>query len=545
MDDHVAAVCRRFMARPGYRLINGRQVFLPLHSVALRVFVVEKRPVPVIEEFLLKLISKAVRRPGELAGLLGVEPRIIHNRLVGLRRDELIDIEGDADAEPECHLTRKGVSLAHNLVQERMKEITLPNVMFNALIKKPVSIGTASGERFLRERDLPEDPPAIRIQPNGVALPTEDYFSVTDLNRIIDRSPLMRREHVSIAAVRGIVDKGGLFFEPAVMLEYESRGETHNPSVRFVVDGVLNEEYEQAFANANGYEVCRHLLSPHEESLRERLSRNTSPAVISSLGDIEAADEIGDQIAAAEQELADTVEAANAAREEFVGAAPPKEQRPTSDRADTRQLLREEIAQAREIIAAGEQAKSEFEGKIEDLRKQLETLRERASAMKVQRLWTTEIRVKFDEAIRTAKERLLIISAFISSEVVTDAFVSQLDKLLKNGCQIWIGYGMEANTQQQRADRSRPIWRDAEERLLELAGRHGTRCVVRDLNGSHIKRVICDTRFTIGGSFNYLSFRGEAGRGGRLRQEESELIVDPQYCQSLYDLYLKSKLYFG
>jgi hypothetical protein len=545
MDDNVAAVRRRFMSRPGYRLLDGRQVVFPLHSVSLRVFVVEKRPVPVIEEFLLKLISKGVRCPSELAGLLGVEHRIVHSRLVALRRDELIEIQGDAGSEPECHLTGKGFSLAHNLVQERLKEITLPNVMFHSLLNKPVSIGTASAQRYLRERDLPQDPPAIRIQPNGVRMPTEDDLTVGELNRVIDRSLHMRREHASVAAVRGIIDTGGMFFEPAVMLEYEARGDTASRSIRFVVDGVVREEYEEAFAAANGYEACRHLLTPHEETLRERLARSVNPAVLANLGDIEAAEEVSDQIVATEQELRDAQEAIKAVREDGQVASGPQSAQVAADRADTRQLLRQKLAEAEAVIATRTSAADELDAKVQSLSSQLASLQAKAAAMKVQRLWTTEIRHKFQEAIRDARERLLIISAFISSDVVNDAFVTQLDKLLRNGCRIWIGYGMDANNAQRVAERNRPAWRDAEDRLLELSERHGTRCVVRDLKGSHVKRVICDASFTIGGSYNYLSFRGERDRGGRLRQEECELIVDPSYCESLYAEYLRNKMFFG
>ena len=544
MEDYVAGVCRRGMSRPGYRLINGRQVFLPILSVSLRVFVIEKRPVQVIEEFLLKLINKGVRRPSELAGLLGLESRIVHGRLVALRRDELIDIDGEAGSEPECLLTRKGFSLAHNLVQERMKEITLPNVMFHSLLRKPLSIGTSSAQRYYREHELPDNPSAIRIQPNGVRAPTEDDLTVTDLNRAIDRSAYMRREHASIAAVRGIVDKGGVFFEPAVMLEYESRGDAHTRSVQFVVDGVLNESYETAFTAANGYEVCRHLLSPRDESLRERLARHATPEIVAALGDIDAAEEVGDQIVAIEQELHDAEEAAKAASEGLPVASPSPKPEPDSDRADTRQVLRAELATAQAEIQAGRIASDERDAKVTQLNSQLAALRASAAAMKVQRLWTTEIRMKFQEAISTAKERLLIISAFISTDVITNEFAGQLDKLLKKGCKVWVGYGMEPNSRQQ-AERARPTWQEAEERLLEIASRHPGKCTVRDLNGSHVKRVICDARFTMGGSFNYLSFRGEHDRRGKLRQEECELIVQPEYCEELYRTYLNNRLFFG
>jgi hypothetical protein len=74
----------------------------------------------------------------------------------------------------------------------------------------------------------------------------------------------------------------------------------------------------------------------------------------------------------------------------------------------------------------------------------------------------------------------------------------------------------------------------AQAALKELATAHPKSVVVKDVGDSHEKRVLCDVRFTMGGSFNFLSFTGQARRG-RLRHEGADYIEDHAYCERLWD----------
>ncbi len=88
------SVARRFAYRPGCRFVGAQEVGIAVFVVDLRVIVVESKEIPPIDEFLLRSLALAIERPPELATFLGLDERTVENRLVELRRAELIEIAG-------------------------------------------------------------------------------------------------------------------------------------------------------------------------------------------------------------------------------------------------------------------------------------------------------------------------------------------------------------------------------------------------------------------------------------------------------------------
>ncbi|MBM3216042.1 hypothetical protein FJZ36_14130, partial [Candidatus Poribacteria bacterium] len=162
---------------------------------------------------------------------------------------------------------------------------------------------------------------------------------------------------------------------------------------------------------------------------------------------------------------------------------------------------------------------------------------------KVKFLWTPEIRAKFREAIETARERLLILSGFISSDVVNEQFETSLRNALNRGVRVWIGYGFDKESRRGEDQRAQPGWLEAENVFKRLKNEFPECFIYRDLQRSHEKRLICDNRFTFGGSFNLLSFSGEARRNRKLRHEGADLIEDAAYCDEQFDWY--QRLFFS
>jgi phosphatidylserine/phosphatidylglycerophosphate/cardiolipin synthase-like enzyme len=218
------------------------------------------------------------------------------------------------------------------------------------------------------------------------------------------------------------------------------------------------------------------------------------------LGRLDDVEELATRVVAADQEIAD-------ARQELESV----------ERADTRQVLLEKIAA------------------LEEEKRKVEAERD---ARKAKYLWTPEIRNKLWEALETAKERLLILSGWISSEIVNDDFLTALRAALRRGVRVWIGYGFDKGNARGEESRRRRDWQEAEDSLKAVHKEFSSTFVYRDVARSHEKRLICDNRFTFGGSFNLLSFSGEQRGRGKLRHEGADLIEDPEYCEELYQRYL-------
>jgi phosphatidylserine/phosphatidylglycerophosphate/cardiolipin synthase-like enzyme len=109
------------------------------------------------------------------------------------------------------------------------------------------------------------------------------------------------------------------------------------------------------------------------------------------------------------------------------------------------------------------------------------------------------------EAMRSAKERLIIISPWIRAAVVDDAFISELKALLKRKVDVHIGYGLGS------ADSAGPKDIKALNRLKGLTSNHQNFHLVH-LGDTHAKVLIVDVSQLVITSFNWLSFAGDPGR---------------------------------
>jgi len=502
-------IARRFAVREGCRFIGYKAVGIGVFSMSLRVLALEPREVPPIEEFLLRLMREGVEDVGELSQLLGLDSPIVRNRLVELRRNELIDVRTrDSDGDNiTCVLTERGVEVTQNMKREVMREITLPPVIFHGILRKPVQLGERARRQYLRPRDANDDGLTL-VRPIPQRAPRPEEIDVEQLDRVFKRDSGTRAgaRQCDIVAIKSVLKRVTTLYEPAVMLEFETIDSSRERQVAFAVEGQLSEEYELCFARSRGAEVLTDIMTPRDEPLAQRLRKMVSSRVaLDRLGRLDDVEELATKVVAAEQQIEDV----RAELEEV-------------DRVDTRQVLREKIAE------------------LEEDKRQVEAER---NARKVKYLWTPEIRKKLWEAIKSAKERLLILSGWISSEVVNDDFLNVLRAALQRGVRVWIGYGFDKGNPRGEESRSRKDWQAAEDAFKAVRKEFPSTFVYRDVARSHEKRLICDNKFTFGGSFNLLSFSGEQRGRGKVRHEGADLIEDPEFCEELYQRYLK--LFFG
>jgi len=149
------------------------------------------------------------------------------------------------------------------------------------------------------------------------------------------------------------------------------------------------------------------------------------------------------------------------------------------------------------------------------------------------------------EALLEAKQRLLIISPWIRHQVVNWEFLSALEAALRRGVQVYIGYGIddgEAN-KGNAAQSKLPITPQAERELNKLAQKHKNFKFVY-VGNTHRKSLVCDDRFAVTTSFNWLSFRGDTGKP---RDERGWVVRKKQYVDLQFkdDLSLLEQGYRG
>src|SRR4051812_34543979 len=77
-------VAERYHDRSGFRLIDYREVVLPMYSVATRLLTLTRKPVAVIEEFCLRAIAAKLSDPQMVADFYGLDSRVVNAALAGL-----------------------------------------------------------------------------------------------------------------------------------------------------------------------------------------------------------------------------------------------------------------------------------------------------------------------------------------------------------------------------------------------------------------------------------------------------------------------------
>jgi hypothetical protein len=497
VDQHVSpeSVARRYAHRPGCRFVGFQEVAIAVFLMDVRVVLLKPRPVPPIDEFLLRGLSLRIDRPETLANLLGLDPRTVQNRLVELRRAEFIDVHGQPSSnEVHCVLTTKGQEVTKTLVQEEYTEDTI-KVTYHGFLRRPILV---TPDSLLRPQDIRETQMTpIRAIPSRY--PRPDEISLDELSDVIRRLWKRRGKEKppELISVRSVLKGVKTMYLPAVMLQYELTGGLRKQQqVAFAVDGVVDEEYERAFAACCAAEKLPEILLPSFKSTPQLVSEYVPSHIARELGNLEGVDEIVEQLEVASERIDSRTDRLE-----------------STDQPDTRQMLREELERER----------------MEKARLERELAKRR-----VRRLRTFDCARLLGEALESAKERLVILSAFLSTDAVDQGFLRRLENALKRGVRVWIGYGMGKQGERQQQREVSANWSAAEAKLQSLQTRFRDQFELRDFGDTHEKILLCDKEFVVSGSYNWLSFKANP-RSKKRRQEDALLVTVPEVIEKYFD----------
>ncbi len=132
-----------------------------------------------------------------------------------------------------------------------------------------------------------------------------------------------------------------------------------------------------------------------------------------------------------------------------------------------------------------------------------------------------------NRALDSAKKRLLIISPWVKGGVVNTDFAAKLERRVRAGVEVHIGYGIGPD------DSGSDEW--ALRKLDTLAKRHQGKFDFVRLKNTHAKILIYDGIW-INTSFNWLSFRGDPNR--TFRMEEGTLVQIPSEVDKAFAHYV-------
>jgi phosphatidylserine/phosphatidylglycerophosphate/cardiolipin synthase-like enzyme len=150
--------------------------------------------------------------------------------------------------------------------------------------------------------------------------------------------------------------------------------------------------------------------------------------------------------------------------------------------------------------------KQRYEKEIQELQKEVEELREKAGDVEVLQMY--QHRNLLLDALNDTKERLIVISPWLNLDAINFEFLNHLQNALNKNIDIFIiyGFGDKKNVEEKALRQLNLIKKNAKKGRLYLHRR-------KDI---HSKVLICDDKYLVITSLNWLSFAGDPQRGSRI-----------------------------
>jgi hypothetical protein len=488
---------RRYDNRPGFDLVSCKEVGLPVYKITVQALTQLRKPIPPIEEYVLKAINVGLSSEEDIGGFLGLEPPIIRDALINLRMSEYIDLIAPDDSLMQVwNLTKKGEGTLRN-AKIIVPEKRIFDINFDGLLRYPRWYGHLESRFLLKAKDL-RDNDIIEIEPSPKKPPELSDLKREDVDAIIRKiegaSKAKVKQVRDLLALKAI-ERRQRFFQPALILIYKAK-DSDDVQVAFAIDAVLSNEHEDAFARAKGVKKLR-LLEALRESTPQKLATEVLGPEFVDRAPLQQVEAIKEEVSAAQAQIEIT--------------------RNTLERTEDKK---------EKLIL--EQQLQEAQQQIEKLQVKLDSL---LAAVPMRWLEMYEHRPLLEQAIQDSQKRLMIISPWIRANVVNKQFIEQLEKLLKRDVQLLIGYGLGKDED----DKKYPSDIQAEKNLKKLANQYKDNFILKRLGDTHAKILVSDAKFAVTTSFNWLSFKGDRDR--TFRDERGTLVSDLQKIDELFDSY--------
>ena len=328
----------------------------------------------------------------------------------------------------------------------------------------------------------------FEIQTNPPKRPTPSEISAPEIERLFARSGANDGQRRDILCIRGLESKSiKKRFIPAIALFFISHDEA-DIQIGFVVDNKLSEEHATAFAGTSSFlEIISHFRKGSGEQKTEMQH---------VLQDVQLA-------AFPPSDVDDSVRAQTSLRDEAASGlsdAPPDERRDL--------LVKLKVAEER-----------------------LQELEQHAKNVRFRYLSVVDHPPLLADAVKTAKNRILIISPWISAAVVNGEFLRSLESTLRRGAKVYVGYGISGEQHTKPIDQNYGL-----KQLVALSNKYPEFHLKR-FGNTHAKVLIKDSEFSATTSFNWLSFKGDPNR--TFRDEQGVLVQDAQSIDAKFEELLR------
>lgn len=475
---------RHHRRRPGFHLVDYEEVALPVYSLSLRVITLAHKKVPPIEEFVLRSVAAGMSGQDDVVAFLGLQPSVVRAALVSLAQTESLALAGLPGSRAQTLLmTQKGRAVLDDseVIVPEERSITLH---FDGLLRKVELLGWTEllQPKEIRDRGLVEIPsfPARKPIVSDLKLP--------EVEQLIRSTGSVGDQRKDLLAIRGIERATRLFREAVALIYVADYGS--EVQVSFAMDGKLFENHERAFALAGGLKKMG--LSTGDLFAQDvQQWDDLDPGLLNSMGKEDRVETLQDEIAKADTTVQQSIR--------------------DLDKCDSVQekiALSARLDQARLILV--------------DKQRELERFR-------VRELCCYDCSPLLDDALASAKKRLVIVSPNVTAKVLNREILKRFQELLTSGVMIFITIG-DPSAQRTMRDQA------AVQNLFDLARANTRMFIVRD---PHMRRSVLgvDDIFVALAAFDWLGHTGDLHR--QFARRQGVVIRDPEKVRLIlapYDL---------
>ncbi|MFE2595775.1 hypothetical protein ACFXCZ_04600 [Streptomyces sp. NPDC059396] len=256
MTDSTSIAARRFSdMHPGFELVHAEEAAVPVSWLTLELLAQERRPLPVVDEFVLRLTNRGIDQVAAIASVLGLDDEAVQAAVAQQLSAETVDYRPDRRGGRMVVLTPAGKRAVTDLSTTTPQRVEQPQ-SFDRLLWEPTS---HTSSELINNADTK--------QQNLITLPSRRTYDVTTdditaraLNHLLERQSRSQETSVEILTVEGIIRQPRRYL-PAVLLVFSATG-FDDVRLSVIIDDSASEAHDTALNELGGAEQLKIRVEP-------------------------------------------------------------------------------------------------------------------------------------------------------------------------------------------------------------------------------------------------------------------------------------------
>lgn len=462
---------------PGHKLVQYYEAAFPAYKVNLDITIQKKKPLGIVNEFCLKYINAGVKKKKPLVHFLGLKESIVNSHVIELYQKELITM--DLSKQDDIRVTEKGKKALEELSLMTPDSINYIYILDALTGKIRMNEHLDRGDFIKRigvhiipkyiDKPKIENIEIINISDTIKSQQKINYREflegdIVNINKIENISLEYRRMYILVFA-----DKKG-----NIDIQVYDRNQRASEYEAIIIK-MINEKYDilEIDNKVDGIDIEVNSSNIIKFSLPDEI-------VDEAINSQYIVEDIQNRIAELSIELKNNESTIDEDDEDFMS----KTQIITQQK-DEIQILKEELANHPKMLS------------------------------------TYDHRPLLFEAISKATKQLIIVSPWVRKDAADYEFRKCIESALKRNVKVIICYGI-ADGKDKDSEYAVKLLRD-----IQGKGIFGKNLNIVKLGNTHEKVLICDNKFMVTTSFNWLSFKGDPKRGFR---QETGIYLENKQC---------------